>query len=229
MNIVKRHAYEQKEKTHEMTVFIDVFRASTSLLYLFQRNVEEIILPLNDDRIPTLLNQGYVLVSEVLSDGLDNSPTQILNTNLHGKKVILRTGNLSTAILNNPPCHHAVVAGFANIGIVGQHIRTVSPCSVELLMASHYTEKRAALEDESCAELLECILQGESCKGIPYLMDIEAEIESRKSRSLNYPAHYWEDLTLALQVDSVPMIPKIIKRVDDVFQFVGVPNLIRDS
>jgi len=220
LKILKRHSYEHSSYTFDISVFIDVFRASTSLLCLFHQGVKEVILPQKDDLIPSLLTKEFQLVSEVYSEGLDNSPSQILNSNLKGKKIMLRTTNLTTVIINNSKFKHAVVAGFANIGAIVQYIQNLNPATTEIIMASHYEKNQVALEDKSCADMLEGLLYGEYFSEIPNLNSIKNEIENRKKSKFYYPEHYWNDLNLAMRIDSIPIVPRILKENKEVIRFV---------
>lgn len=220
MDITKRHAFERQAATFDVSVFIDVFRASTSLSYLFHQGVKEVILPRHDEHIPSLLKEGFWLVSEVYSDGLDNSPSQILNTELKDQNVVLRTTNFTTAILHNSNFKLGIAAAFVNIGAVSKFIQSINPTTIEIIMAGHFSKKQGAVEDESCANMLEGLLNGNECLKIPNLDNVNSYIEDRKKHSFEYPDHYWNDLKLALMINQVTFVPRIIKEHKDMVRFV---------
>lgn len=220
MKISKRNSYEHSTKRYDISVFIDVFRASTSLLYLFHQGVKEVVLPQHDDLIPSLLKKEFILVSEVYAEGLDNSPSQILNSKLKDKSIVLRTTNLTTSIVNNSNFSLAVVAGFANIGEVTKYIQRLGVTTIEIIMASNYEKKQVAVEDESCANMLEGYLKGENLSEIPNLNKIKNNIEEFRNKGFKMPEHYWTDLNIAMSIDKVSIVPRIIQENNEIIRFI---------
>ena len=206
--------------SYDISVFIDVFRASTSLVFLFHQGVKEIVLPQEDDLIPSLLKNGYLLVSEVYTEGLDNSPSQILNTRLKDEKIVLRTTNFTTAILNNLDFKLGLAACFANIGAIAQYIKNLNPVAIEIIMASQFNRGQPAVEDESCADMLEGLLSGSKSSVIPNLDRINSYIEERKKSGIKYLDHYWDDLDIAMTIDQVSIVPKIVKDNKETVRFI---------
>ena len=75
MKIHLRNSYEPALPDSDLTVFVDVFRASTTLCSIMSRPVKK-VLGINDyDIIKKHLNEEFILFSEVFNDGYDNSPT----------------------------------------------------------------------------------------------------------------------------------------------------------
>ena len=220
MKISKRHSYNHQTDKADISVFIDVFRASTSLPLLFHQGVKEVVLLQNDDLIPSFLDKEYILVSEVYSKGMDNSPSQILGTNLKDKNIVLRTTNFTTAILNNLSFNSGLAASFANIGAITQYIQNQNPETLEIVMASQYSRREAAVEDESCADMLEGLLLGMRFSEIPNLSGINTQIEELKKSDFKYFDHYWKDLDIALTIDQVSIVPRIINENRKIVRFV---------
>ncbi|MBI5623799.1 MAG: 2-phosphosulfolactate phosphatase [Elusimicrobia bacterium] len=220
MIVTARNAWEASPFPPEASVFIDVFRASTTLVYLLNAEVAEVLAVRDIELVRELVPRGYRLISEIMRDDLDNSPSQVLGQDLKGSRVILRTGNLTEAIFSNlDSFRHAYVACFAN---ARETVSTVSRRgfgSVEMIACSHFSERREAVEDLSCAEMLRSSFLGKELWVPPFLDQIMRKVEQRKTRKEVFPEHYWRDIELALTCNSICLVPEISIESRDVISF----------
>jgi len=214
-----RNSYQPGAGEYDLTVFIDVFRASTTLLYIFRSGALEVIGVNRRDVIDGYLEKGYRLVSEVYGDGIDNSPSLIMNSSLAGVRVLQKTGNLTTAIFNNLNFKKAIVAGFVNLDAAAEYIKGAKIERVEIVAASNFEEKKEDVEDISCATAIKSLIEGLPV-GEYYRMDrIREKIGTRKSGTFQFPDNYWFDLELALERNTVPLVPEVIKNGADEVRF----------
>lgn len=220
LNVTIRNSYQSPAVKHDLTVFIDVFRASTTLLTLLKHGAGEVV-GINDSAlVRTYMSRGYLLVSEVINEGLDNSPSQVENHGVSGEKVVMKTGNLITAIFNNLHFEQAVVAGFANLDEVTGYIRQNGHRTIDIVAASHFEERYAALEDVSCAQTLADRLRGIPVNNTPLIREIHGRISRKRHTGVSgLPEHYWTDVEFALRMNTIPLVPEIIKLDDGVVEF----------
>lgn len=211
MEVIIRNSFEPSDKVSELAVFIDVFRGSTSIIYLLSGGAGEVLGIKDEKELKSALAAGYRLVSEVVKTGMDNSPGKILAAGPRGGKFVHKSGNLTEAVFANPGWERAMICGFVNLDAVAARIRADGVSSVTIIPAHHFAEKMKAVEDESCAVMLKELLSGAEVEEYPYYPEIEAKIRRRKSSGYPFPAHYWEDLRLALRRNTVPVVPEIFK------------------
>lgn len=207
MEIYIRNAFEKAVSGSDVTVFIDVFRASTTLAYLLSRGAE--VLCAQDMRVVEQCRTlGYTLVSEVVSGGLDNSPSQSYRVG-GADKLIQKTGNFTAAIFANLNFTKAITAAFVNVSTVAEYLHVHHFKHIDIVACGHFDECRTAIEDLSCAEMLGQMLSGIKPKQVPRLNEIMEKINKRRTGSFTFPKHYWRDLELALQCDTIPVVPVI--------------------
>ncbi len=225
LNISVRNSYQtpavkSPASKHDLTVFIDVFRASTTLLTLLKHGAGEVVGIYDPALIRDYMSRGYLLVSEVIDEGLDNSPSQVADHGVNGEKVVMKTGNLITAVFNNLDFERAVVAGFANLDAVSGYILRSGYRTVDIVAASHFEERYPALEDVTCAQVLVDRLLDIPVDHAPLVREIR-EIYGRKMRAgtSRMPEHYWIDIQYALQMNTIPLIPGILKLDNGVVAF----------
>ena len=211
MEIIIKDSFQPSTKVAELAVFIDVFRGSTSIVYLLNKGVRKVLGIRDENELKIAIAMGYRLVSEIMNLDMDNSPSKILSEDVRGMKFVHKSGNLTEAVFANLAWDRAIVCGFVNLDAVVRWIRSSGVTRVTIIPAHHFSEKKKAIEDESCAVMLKEILDGAKVTEYPYFSEIEAKIRKRKSSGYPFPPHYWEDLQLALQRNTVPVVPEIFK------------------
>lgn len=214
MKISVRNAFETSTANADVRVFIDVFRASSTLAHMLKKGNTEILGAKDPATVEKYKTEGYVVISEVMAGGLDNSPSQAISFG-NGGKFIQKTGNFTAAVFANLNFTRAVSAAFVNIGAVCEYLIGNRFESVDVVACGHFDERVQAVEDSSCAEMLRLMLSGEKPRQLPYFNAILEKIEKRRSGRFQFPAHYWRDLELALQCDTASTVPVIRKRSDE--------------
>lgn len=219
MKIFVRNAYEKTPQSAAITVFIDVFRASTALACML-KNGAEIVGAVNPKIVAEYKRRGFLVSSEVVRGGMDNSPFQA--GGLKGAaRVIQKTGNFTEAVFGNFGFEKAVSAAFVNISAIADYLVQNRFESVDIAACGHFEEKSPAIEDSSCAEMLRRILAGDRPAQVPYFSQIARKIEKRKTGNFSFPEHYWRDLEIALKCDSVPIVPIIKKQSAELIALSG--------
>ena len=160
MEVKIQDSFEPSAKISELAVFIDIFRASTSIICLLHRGARKVLGIRDEEELKAALAAGYRLVSEVVKTDMDNSPSRILASDRSGERFAHKSGNLTEAVFANLGWKRAIICGFVNLDAVVAWIRSSGVSSVTIIPAQHFAEKKKAVEDESCAVMLKEILDG---------------------------------------------------------------------
>lgn len=210
MNVSIFHGTEGAQKAKGLAVIIDVFRASSTILACFHRNVKEII-PVQTVEEAKMLKKkhpSWILVGERRGkkvEGFDfgNSPATILNEILLNKSIIFTTSSGTKGILSARHAEEIIIASFTNISEVVSYIKEKNFNFVSLVpMGLNATEP--ALEDDFCAETIRNRLfsyQKESDHSINSIIK-----NSEGMKRLNRLGQQ-DDIEYCLQQDLFPYIP----------------------
>ena len=238
MKISVRNSYEAPVNGADITVFFDIFRASTTLVTLASKHPDIIV---SSNHLPTIRNyqeSGYRLLSEVYTGDFDNSPTQVMSESWQGRKVIHSSTNLTNSIFGNRDFHHGLIGCFHNIEALTDYIVSRRPQHVELIACSHFARRTVAIEDMSCAMLCRSRLlallavsvsdsglqPSLSLMGTPNIPDqegIRAKIADKEA-SATYPAYRINDLRYCMELKAVPVVLEIQPRSHHVMEIASV-------
>ncbi len=151
----------------DLVVAIDVLRAFTTAAYLFSAGVEQIILisgvqeafRLHKD-LPDYLLLGEVDGVQVPGFDLGNSPSEIMDRNLGGKRVIQRTTAGTQGVVLAKNASTILTAALTNVSATVRYIKKLSPGKVTLIQTGLFPEKGWGDEDVACADTIEDMLLG---------------------------------------------------------------------
>jgi phosphosulfolactate phosphohydrolase-like enzyme len=208
----------------DVSVFIDVVRAATTLAALLSRRPREVLATNERAVVERLRGDGYLLVSEVFDGGYDNSPTQLLTAPIDAAtRVVHKSTNLTTMIFAGRPFVRAMVCGFANLGATAARVRALAPRHVEIVPSGH--RGKEAMEDTACAEMLAAALVstgGDGPAAIPGHARILAHFAELKRTRPEYPEHYWRDLDVAFSVDAFGVAIEATALAEDLMRMTAV-------
>ena len=211
MNINIRNSFDPEFINSDISVVIDIFRASTTICYILNQ-VPKIVLGVNSlDNASKWINDGYQLVSEVYDGGFDNSPSQMLGANLDELSIVHKSSNLTNAVFSKKTTKSMLVCGFVNISEVYKKIIEFNANSVEIIMGGHFKWKEDAVEDLSCAKMLEKLLL-DGVKGEMLFQDkIDDKVNNNKNEIGVKYSSLKHDLDLCLEVDRLKVVPSVNK------------------
>ncbi len=183
-----------------ISIVIDVLRATSFMVTAFSRGAERII-PVDDFKKGLLLKKKLreegekrvYLCGEINSlpfEGADfgNSPTEILNKDLKGYKLIHFTTNGTRAINNVRGSKKVYICSFLNVSITAEKLID----SNKILIVASGDKGKRSLEDEVCAGcLIDKLIQKSNL----------FELKEGAKRALNIWREYKKDLS-RLKVDS---------------------------
>ena len=167
--------YTSNDTCHTATgvvVVIDVIRAFSNAAYAFSVGAESITLVSGVDEALELkgLLPGSLVMGEVGGlppEGFDfgNSPTEILQQDLHGKPLIQRTGAGTQGVVRCVNAEKLFACSFPVASATLQAVQQLKPERITFVI----TGRDFHGEDQACAEYLEARLRGESPDPAPYL------------------------------------------------------------
>jgi 2-phosphosulfolactate phosphatase len=196
-----------------IVVVIDVFRASDTILAMFDVGIKEIITTKTLTEARTLKKKfpTYLLCGErnrikPIDFDYDNSPTTIAKTKVKIKKAILTTSAGSQAIINATKADEIIIGCFRNAEAVKKYIKRKKSKRVSLI-AIGTNAKVKAIEDELCAEYLKALLEGET----PDFKRIKKEILKSKTAKEVKKIKNGADLRYCLRLNTDTIIPRVTK------------------
>jgi phosphosulfolactate phosphohydrolase-like enzyme len=204
----------------DVSVVIDVLRATSTAIVLAARGVERLIVvatPAEIMRLEPPKNGRYLLFSEMswiggVADRVDNSPRIAQGVDLTGRIPVLVTTNGTRAIRAAVACSREVLlAGFLNIGAVNRYVQQNHPGRVSVLPAGDFLGAKPHFEDEQCATALEMQLRGEECDLLALATACEPDARNRKGIAPS-GSGFTGDLKLCLIPDLYDTVP--VARLD---------------
>ena len=215
---IKRATLETSGIEPDTVVVIDVLRAFTTAAHAFNQGSTEIILVSGVDQAFELRDQipGALLMGEADGfpvDGFDlsNSPTQLADTYLQGRRLIHRSSAGTQGVVRSANAKHILTTGLCSITATARRALSIKPASVTLLPTGLLPGGWGD-EDAACADLLEGILTGDAP---PYGQFIDRVRESRAGLKFVDPSHNVfpaSDLDLALEIDRFDFTMEVTKR-----------------
>ena len=151
---------EGARKATGVTVIIDVFRAFSVGCYAYDAGAEAIIATAGVEDAFTLKKglTNAVLVGErdekkIPGFDFGNSPTEIMQADLHGKTVIHTTTAGTQGLVNATRADLVITGSLVNAAAIVRFIKSVGP-DVVSLVAMGYRATISADEDLLCAEYI---------------------------------------------------------------------------
>lgn len=198
---------------YELRVIIDVFRASTTAVAILESEASELVVANELVVLQRLFEEGYIIVSEVFDLGLDNSPTLVKKARLKGKKVALKTSNLTTAIEKNDFGGDIILCCFNNLDAVVHLILSRDYQKIEIIPAGLMATHQMTTEDIHCAEVLKESLLRKNV--IIKNLDLLVNRIREKCEGKDREPHYIEDLHLAIQPNISRLVPIVTAKTVD--------------
>lgn len=191
-----------------LVVAIDVLRAFTTAAYLFGAGAAEIILVSGveeafrlRENMPDCLLLGEVNGIKVPGFDLGNSPSEIENKNVLGKRIIQRTTAGTQGVVLASKASIILTAALTNVSATVRAILNIAPPKVTLIQTGYFPEKGWGDEDVACADVIEQMLSGSDVDQ----MQIAKRVRASRSglhfdgTRADFPP---KDLELAMKFDS---------------------------
>lgn len=212
-HILKGHKFPEAKG---LCVVIDVLRAFTTAAFAFASGAKEIILVSTPEEAlkkhkqdPSLLLMGEQEGQKIKGFHFENSPIEIKNAVLNGKRMVQRTSSGTQGVIG---CNHAsqiLIASFVVADATVKRILEHKPTHVSFIA----TGRTNGDEDVALAEYLKSKLMGQTSIDLDSLLDRVRSSPAAKRMMegpISYP-HAAHDLELALQVDCFPFAMEVSK------------------
>lgn len=193
-----------------ITVVIDVFRASNTILACLAGGAE-CVIPVGEIKDAYSLkkeNPDHLLFGErggIPPKGFDhdNSPIKAVNLDLKGKKIILTTSAGSQGIVYSKNADEILIGSFANARAIVNYLKEKNPRKISLLAIGNQAIEPAT-EDEECAGYLKSQLEGSSIDMNKMKEEILKSDGANRLRRLGQE----DDLEFCLKLNTYEIIPK---------------------
>jgi 2-phosphosulfolactate phosphatase len=191
-----------------VVVVVDVLRAFTTVPWLLHRGARRVLAVssrdharrLRDRELPAALLAGEHGGVKVDDFDLGNSPSDLVDRDLTGAEVLLRTSAGTQGLVRCAGSGLLLAASFAVAGATAAALRRAGGSTVTYVITGA-SLGRDGDEDLACAELIAARLAGHDPDPAPYLGRVRAS-DAGRSFASDGPA--WappEDLELACEVD----------------------------
>lgn len=203
---MKTQIYLRNEchKTEGLCIVIDVLRAFTTAAFAFAAGAEDITLVssleeafMKHQQNPDLLLIGELEGRPIKGFHYSNSPAEIQQASLHGKRLVQRTSAGTQGVVC---CSHApqlLIASFVVAEATLRRIQAINPSHVSFIV----TGTQNGDEDLALAEYLQKRLLGAKVPLDPFLERVRQSPEGLTFADPSIPEFGEEDLKLAMQAD----------------------------
>ena len=164
MKIKTLELIEGAKKAEGLTVIIDVFRAFSTVCYLYKSGAKKVLISksLEDSYALKKNNSSIILAGERHGkklDGFDigNSPSEIINKNFKDKIIALTTSAGTQGIINAKNSDEIIACSFVNVNATINYIKKINPNMLSIVAMGNSGIERAE-EDVFCAEYIKGIL-----------------------------------------------------------------------
>jgi 2-phosphosulfolactate phosphatase len=204
-----------------ITVVIDVFRASNTIIASLSGDAEHIIPvgELNEAYSLKRENPDHLLFGErggIQPEGFDhdNSPAKATKLDLNEKKIILTTSAGSQGIVALKNADEILIGSFANARAIVDYIKNKNPEKITLLAIGNQAIEPAT-EDEECAKYLKSQLEDRKMDMDQMRDEILKSDGANRLRRLGQE----DDLEFCLKLNTHKVIPKFDRKTGKVTAF----------
>jgi len=195
------------EEAEGLTVIIDVFRAFTTLAYVFNNGAKEAFAVKRAEEAFGIKEQNpdFVLMGEdngIIIDGFDygNSPADIEGVDFSGKTVIMRTSAGTQGLLSVVKVDEIITGSFVNASAVASYIKSKNPGKVTLVaMGVDNVEQRD--EDELCVQYIKGLLTRKEMDFNKILTHMRSYKSAKKFFNQEMPEYPERDFELCMALD----------------------------
>lgn len=196
-----------------LVVVIDVLRAFSTAAYALAAGVESITLVSSVEEALALKAQtpGALVMGEVNGlppEGFDfgNSPTEIVQHDLHCKHLIQRTSAGTQGAVRSLKAESLFAASFVVAEATVQVVLHLKPAKVTFVVTGRYSDG----EDRACAEYLEARLRGQMPDPEPYLERVRNASELLHMPIDQFP-HIVSDIDYCTRLDALSFAMPVVR------------------
>jgi 2-phosphosulfolactate phosphatase len=189
-----------------LVIVIDVLRAFSNAAYAFSVGAESITLVSDAADALDLKAQmpGALVIGEVDGqppEGFDfgNSPTETVQHDLYGRRLIQRTSAGTQGVVRSVNAERLFASSFVVADATVRAIQRIKPDKVTFVVTGRYFDG----EDKACAEYLEACLRGQVPDPEPYLERVRNALELGHMPPDQFP-NIASDIDYCIRLDAFP-------------------------
>ena len=205
--IIERATLNDCHLAQDKVVVIDVLRAFTTAAFAFEVGAEEIILVSTiqeafalKSTFPDALLLGEEHGLPIQGFDFGNSPYELLNKNLTGKRLIQRTSAGTQGVVKAQRAKQILVTGLCNASATTSFLKQMSIKNL-VLVETGVRNTQSGLEDIACADLLEALMLNRAYDLDAISQRVYEAPAAKKFLDETLEAFPKGDLECALQID----------------------------
>jgi 2-phosphosulfolactate phosphatase len=209
------HLIEGARRARGVAVVIDVFRAFTVAPLVLSRGARALHVVASPEEALELKarHPGWLLVGEVEGmplPGFDlpNSPSAIMDSELSGRTVVLRTSSGVQGVLAARDAEEVIAAGFANAAAVVEYLRALRPAQLSFVCMG-WSGREITDDDVACAEYLAAGLEGAFPDFGPFRDRLRADPSGAKFFDPQRPWFPARDFGLCTRPSWLGVVPRL--------------------
>ncbi len=217
---IRKIILEECSSAAGVVVVIDVLRAFTTAAFAFSNGAQEILLAGSVEeafelhrRFPQALLMGEVNGLPIPGFDFSNSPLQIRNAALQGRRLIQRTTAGTQGVVRSVNASHILTASFVCATATSLRIQQLEDQAVTFVITGKRPD-RDGDEDEACADYISQLLLGNRPDPQPYLDRVYRSYSGGLFTNLGEGDFLADDLRLATQVDCFDFAMQVSRRQD---------------
>ncbi len=219
---IQRATNETCGKATGAVVVIDVLRAFSTASYALAAGARKIYLVSTveeafalKERFPDALMTGEVDGLPIEGFDYGNSPTQLVNENLAGRRLIQRTSAGTQGVTRSKQAGLLFASSLCVAGATARYLRRRNLAQITFVITGSHTRDRGD-EDRACADYVECLLRGEFPPRETYIQRVRSAVAARKFLDPNETQYPLSDLDYCCKVDHFDFA-MLVKREDGLF------------
>lgn len=201
-----------------IVVVIDVIRAFTTAACAFGAGALDITLVSEvaearalQKELPGAWLMGEVGGLPIAGFDLGNSPVEVLEHDLSGKRLIQRTSSGTQGVARARHAALMLTSSMVCAGATARYLARLNPDRVTFIITGAASDG-AGDEDLACAEYLSALLRRENPQPEPYLRRVSDSLEAEKTRLSAATAA--GDLEICVDLDRYPFAMLVTREAD---------------
>jgi 2-phosphosulfolactate phosphatase len=217
---IRKIILEQCSSAAGIVVVIDVLRAFTTAAFAFSNGAQEILLTGSVEdafklrkRFPQALLMGEVNGLPIPGFDYSNSPLEIRNAALQGRRLIQRTTAGTQGVVRSVNASYILAASFVCATATARRIQQLGDQTVTFVITGKRPD-RDGDEDEACADFISQLLLGNHPGLQPYLDRVYRSYSGGLFTNQGEGDFLADDLHLATQADCFDFAMQVSRRQD---------------
>ncbi|HEY9086706.1 MAG TPA: 2-phosphosulfolactate phosphatase [Anaerolineaceae bacterium] len=209
---------DQAHLATDVTVVVDVLRAFSAEAFAFGSGAKEILAVATVEEAlawkqkePEVIVFGEVKGEPPPGFDLGNSPSQMAERDLTGRRLVHRSSAGTQGVVNSASARITLVASFAVARATAQYLQSLAPRQVDFVITGSF-QQYVGEDDLACADYIAALFQGEDPPPQIYLDRMYASRAGQMFLDKG-ARHLWRrDLQYCVMVNHFPFAMRVDRR-----------------